>query len=260
MLDETAPPGVNYHRADFRLWLPENVKSFRAVLVLAPGSNADGRSEADDPFWRTFASRNDLALIACHFTDRPHEKEFIEHYADASRGSGQALLDALATFSRRCKRPELAHAPLLLWGMSAGGEFNYEFTAWKPERVVAFIVNKGGVYYSALLPKAARNVPGLFFIGKKDRDWRKRIVAGLFALNREAGAHWLLLEEPNVGHVVGRSKEQAALFFDAILPLRLDTPPNAASPARLKAIDETSQLFRDLTQQLQSHFPNGRNP
>ncbi len=49
--------------------------------------------------------------------------------------------------------PEIAQAPLLLWGMSAGGEFNYEFVAWKPERVAAFVVNKGGIYYSALLSK-----------------------------------------------------------------------------------------------------------
>jgi hypothetical protein len=47
--------------------------------------------------------------------------------------------------------------------MSAGGQFNYEFVAWRPERVLAFVVNKGGIYYSALLPQAARNVPGILF-------------------------------------------------------------------------------------------------
>ena len=49
----------------------------------------------------------------------------------------------IAKFSARSLHPEVASAPLLLWGMSAGGEFNYEFTVWKPERVAAFIVNKG---------------------------------------------------------------------------------------------------------------------
>jgi pimeloyl-ACP methyl ester carboxylesterase len=33
--------------------------------------------------------------------------------------------------------------------MSAGGQFNYEFAAWKPDRVAAFVVNKGGIYYTA---------------------------------------------------------------------------------------------------------------
>jgi dienelactone hydrolase len=248
MLDETASPGANYDRAAFRLWYPDNAKFLRGVLVLVPGSNADGRADVGDRFWQTFASRNDFALIGCRFTDKPHEEAFIENYANAAQGSGQALLDALTAFSGRSDHPELANAPLLLWGMSAGGEFNYEFTAWKPERVIAFVVNKGGIYFSALLPAAARHVPGLFFVGEEDLDSRKRIIAGLFALNRRAGALWALAEEPNVGHVVARSQEMAAIFFDAVLPLRLGTPANAASSAPLKALDERSGMLGDLVQ------------
>ncbi len=171
MLDETVAPGANYDKADFRLWYPDSAKFLRAVVVLVPGSNADGRSDVGDRFWQTFASRNDVALIGCRFTDKPHEEAFVENYANAAQGSGQALLDALTAFSGRSDHPELANAPLLLWGMSAGGQFNYEFTAWKPERVVAFVVNKGGIYFSALLPAAARRVPGLLFVGDEDLDF-----------------------------------------------------------------------------------------
>ena len=167
-LDQMASPGANYEKAEFRLWYPDNAKFLRGALVLVPGSNDDGRSDVGDRFWRTFASRNDFALIGCRFTDKPHEEAFIENYANAAQGSGQALLDALTAFAERSDHPELANAPLLLWGMSAGGEFNYEFTAWKPERVAAFVVNKGGIYFSALLPAAARRVPGLLFVGKED--------------------------------------------------------------------------------------------
>ena len=77
-----------------------------------------------------------------------------------------------------------------MWGRSAGGQFNYEFVAWKPERVLAFVVNKGGIYYSALLPKAAREVPGMLFIGGKDLAFRNNTIAGLFAVNRRGGALW----------------------------------------------------------------------
>ena len=183
------------------------------VLVPVPGANTDGRPDLSDRLWQAFASRNEIALIGCHFTDKPHEESFIENYANAGQGSGQALLDVLIAFSKRSNHPELANAPLLLWGFSAGGEFNYEFTAWKPERVVAFVVNKGGIYFSALLPAAARRVPGLLFAGEQDLESRKRIISGLFALNRRAGALWAFAEEPNAGHVVGRSREMAAIFF-----------------------------------------------
>src|SRR5262249_20079141 len=152
--------------------------------------NGDGRPMADDPFWQEFAARQRLAIVACRFTDKPHDQSFIEDYVNVSHGSGQALLDALSTFADRAHHAELAAAPLLLWGMSAGGQFNYEFVAWKPERVVAFVVNKGGIYYSALLSRAAREVPGLLFVGEKDLDSRISTIAGIFAVNRRGGALW----------------------------------------------------------------------
>jgi dienelactone hydrolase len=242
--DETVAPGTNYEKAEFRLWYPDKARFIRAVLVLVPGANADGRPDANNGFWQSFASRHEIALIGCHFTDKPHEEPFIENYANAAQGSGQALFDALAAFSSHSDHPELMNAPLLLWGMSAGGEFNYEFTAWKPERVVAFVVNKGGIYFSALLPEAARRVPGLLFVGEKDLESRKRVIAGLFALNRRAGALWALAEEPKVGHVVGRSQEMAAIFFDAVLSLRIGSNASAASP--LARLEERSGVVVEL--------------
>jgi dienelactone hydrolase len=109
--------------------------------------------------------------------------------------------------------------------MSAGGQFNYEFVAWKPERVLAFVVNKGGIYYSALLSQAARNVPGILFVGGKDLEFRTNTVAGLFAVNRRGGALWALAEEPAAGHVVGRSRDLTLIFFEDVLPLRLSGVP-----------------------------------
>ena len=259
-LDETGAPGANYDKAEFRLWYPDNAGFLRAVLALVPGSNADGRPDVGDQSWQAFAIRNGLALIGCHFTDKPHDETFIEKYANAAQGSGQALLDALTAFSKRSDHPELANAPLLLWGMSAGGEFNYEFTAWKPDRVVAFVVNKGGIYFSALLPAAARCVPGFLFVGAEDLESRKLTVAGLFALNRKAGALWAFAEEPNVGHVVGRSQEMAAIFFDAVLPMRLGTPASAGTSAPLTTLDVRSGILGDVVQRSFRPASNRPNP
>ena len=153
---------------------------------------------AEDPFWREFATTQRLAIVACRFTDKPHDQGFIEEYVNVSQGSGQALLDALAVFAKQSGHAEVAAAPLLLWGMSAGGQFNYEFAAWKPERVIAFVVNKGGIYYSALVPRAARNVPALLFVGDKDLAFRTNTIVGLFAVNRRAGALWALVN--GTGH------------------------------------------------------------
>ena len=140
----------------------------------------------------------------------------------------------------RSKHPELATAPFLLWGMSAGGEFNYEFVCWKPERVVAFVVNKGNIYYTALAPKAARSVPAILFTGGKDLEFRTSTITGLFAVNRRAGALWALAEEPSAAHVVGRSRDVALVLFEDALALRL------GGGAALKPMTEKSGFLGDI--------------
>jgi dienelactone hydrolase len=126
-----------------------------------------------------------------------------------------------------------------MWGMSAGGQFNYEFAAWKPERVLAFVANKGGIYYTALAPRAARDVPGMLFIGGKDLDSRIQTITGLFAVNRRAGALWALAEEPGAAHIVGRSRDLALIFFEDILSLRLN------ETGGLKALSEKAGFLGD---------------
>jgi dienelactone hydrolase len=237
--DEAAPPGLNYDRAEFRLWLPDAVGPIRALVILVPGSNGDGRGDVDDVFWQRFATRRQLALIGCRFTDKTHEQMFIEQYVDASKGSGDALLNAVAALAKKSGHPEIASAPLLLWGMSAGGEFNYEFTAWKPERVLAFVVNKGNVYYTALAPAAARRVPGVLFTGEKDLAFRVDAINGLFAINRRAGALWAYAQEPGVGHEIAHSREFAAVLFDEMLSRRL------SETGEVRALEEKSGFYAD---------------
>lgn len=240
VLDDSIPPGPNFDKAQFRLWLPNSAGAFRGALILVPGSNGDGRSMAEDTVWQAFATRNNLAIVACRFTDKPHDQGFIEDYVNVSKGSGQALLDVLGKFAARSRHPELASAPLLFWGMSAGGQFDYEFAAWKPERVIAFVVNKGGIYYTALTSRATRAVPALLFIGGKDLESRVNTITGLFALNRRGGALWALTEEPSAAHVVGRSRDLAIIFFDDVLPLRLDGESES-----LKPLDEKNGFVGD---------------
>src|ERR1041385_6248166 len=75
--DESAPPGDNYDKAEFRLWVPPDAGRLRAVLVLNPGSNGEGRGAVDDPVWREFATKQRLALVGTRFTDKPHDQNFI---------------------------------------------------------------------------------------------------------------------------------------------------------------------------------------
>ena len=206
-----------------------------------PGSNGDGRGQVDDPVWQAFAVQHKLALVGVRLTDKPHDQGFIEEYVNVSQGSGQAFLDAMSAFATRSRHPELATAPFLLWGMSAGGEFNYEFVCWKPERVVAFVVNKGNIYYTALAPKAARSVPGILFTGGKDLEFRTNTITGLFARQPARGALWALAEEPSAAHVVGRSRDVALVLFEDAMALRL-----GGDGSTLKPLAEKSGFLGDI--------------
>lgn len=231
MLDYTAAPGANYAKAEFRFWAPPGIAKLDGILVLVPGSNGDGRDQAADPTWRQWAEQHKLAIVATYFTDKV--PSIVEAYADVSKGSGQALLNAINSFARRAHHRELATAPLVLWGMSAGGEYNYEFAAWKPERVAAFVVNKGNFYYTATASKAMWAVPGLLFVGTADLPYRIDAVTGIFAMNRRPGALWALVQEPGVAHAVGRSAELSRIFFDDVLPMRI----GAMKDGKLGALD-----------------------
>jgi hypothetical protein len=253
-LDEAAAPGKNYAKAEFRLWYPDDAVKIQAVAVLVPGSNGDGRGAVDDPVWQAFARKNNLALVGCHFADKTHDQGFIEEYANVPQGSGQALLDTLSAFGIKAQHPELGSAPLLLWGMSAGGQFNYEFVAWKPERVLAFVVNKGGIYYTALTSQAARAVPGMLFIGGKDLESRIDIITGLFALNRRGGALWALAEEPAAAHIVGKSRDVAIVFFEDVMSLRL------GGGGALKPLTEASGFLGDPHEKTVHAMGDGKAP
>lgn len=242
LFDQAIPSGANYDKAEFRMWLPPNTPKVRAVLVLVPGSNGDGRPQAEDAFWQAFAAKHRLAIVACRFTDKPHEQSFLEDYVKVSDGSGQALLDAVDALAKASSHPEISTAPFLMWGMSAGGQVDYEFAAWKPERVIAFVVNKGGVYYSALVSRAARNVPALLFVGDKDLAFRINTIQGLFAVNRRAGALWAYIVEPDTAHAVGRSKDLGAMFFEDILAMRLSGDTLVPVPDKAGFIGDLSAV------------------
>lgn len=185
----------------------------KAILVLVPPSNSDGRGMIKSPEWIKYATENNLLLCGCYFEDE--QPAGIEVYCDMLSGSGDALIEAITTYGHIIG-VFLDETPLLLWGFSAGGQFNYEFTCMYPKKVKAFVVNKGGIYYTALASTDTRRVAGLFILGDADSWWRKDIVRGIYSVNKHWGANWELCSEA-MGHSEGRSAELGRTFFAKIL-------------------------------------------
>lgn len=237
-LAQTAKPLVLEYEASARAGVTEAVYRFwsltpdqpiRAILVL----NGEGRKNADDPLWQEFARANHLALVAC----------LIEgEYIDAPAGSGNALEEALAAFARQTSHPEIASAPLLLYGASAGGEFNYNFVIWKPQRVMAFIVNKGGYYNQQQPDPQAYSVPGFFILGLQDEQYRIDAVTSMYTKGRQKGALWALAPQPASGHEFSKTPALARTFFQSVLQLRL---PESSS--RMNPLNESQGWLGNLT-------------
>lgn len=219
--DVTMESSAVHNMAAFRMWTPKGVDRFRGILMLNPGSNGDGRPAVDDEYWRDFATKHDFALMATFLQDNPHPNMMIEHYIQVSKGSGAAILGAIDYFASASGHEELSYAPFLLWGMSAGGELNHEIASWIPERVIAYVVNKGGYYYSSVPPEATRQTPGLYSIGLDDLPSRNTIIKGMYLTNRRAGALWTLAEEKGVAHEVADSRELATSYYEAIMTMRM---------------------------------------
>ncbi|MEM1157841.1 MAG: hypothetical protein AAF649_10905 [Verrucomicrobiota bacterium] len=212
-LDVVAEPRPgSYDVAEFRLWHPDIRQEPRAVLVLVPGFNGDGRRMARDQAWQAIAREFNWLIIACRFKEG--------NYQNPEAGSGAALFDAIESMGKEVKQRGLEDLPLVMWGISAGGQFNYNFAQWKPEQVLTFVVNKGA-YYTAHRNKKAQEVPALFFIGMKDKEIRIKNINGIFLEGREKNAPWALIREPNQGHGAGASKEFSRAYFRTIFPMRL---------------------------------------
>jgi len=216
-----ARPGA-YDVAQFRMWLPDAAMVPRALLILMPGFEGDGRGMADSREWQEFAAKHKLGIVACFFKGGD--------YQNPASGSGEALDEAIKDLAVQSKHSEITSLNFVMWGHSAGGQVNYNYVQWRPEKVLTFVVNKGA-YYTANRERKANDVPGLFFLGLKDAELRIGNIRGIFEEGRKKNAPWCLIEEPGEAHGVGRSEDFARAYFDVILPLRL--PENAERPVRV---------------------------
>ena len=139
ILEDSVMNGNNFQKAAFRLWIGKDIQKVKGIIVMVPGSNGNGRDMVNQPEWQALANKHSMAILAADIKDKRSPNMAIEQYADVKNGTGQAMLDVLSRLATKSGHPELNTVPFALWGMSAGGEFNYEFACWKPERVITFI-------------------------------------------------------------------------------------------------------------------------
>jgi hypothetical protein len=213
----------------FDLWLPEDIGTARGIVVMS--GHGSGESLFKHPELRKIA--RDLHLSLFKFVGNPMQRGFWPR---------SLLYDRLGAFAEKSQHPELAHAPLFLYGHSNGTGFSAIFPATEGARVWAWVSMRPGTTFQVYQPGAAQ-VPALIIFGEIDdffgRPSKEENMAVVEAMRKKHGALWACAVEPKTGHGPGE-KTWPLVFsflrhsFAARVPADADPRQGPVRLARLK--------------------------
>ena len=202
----------------------------QGILLLSRGSRGASipylpRDRNDHP-WAELQSRWNLAIVAANFTaeapdpaaDPPRPPSWVH----ADKGSGAALLrgiDELATKSGK----DLSGLPIAIYGTDLlGAAFAFNFTQWKPDRVVATVAAKGAFYSASPTPESAK-VPLIMIWGEYEVGKRaSHTHAEVFGNHVQLKPNWIYaMEFRGAEGESYPSLKVAQTFLDQMLESRL---------------------------------------
>ena len=163
---------------------------------------------------------------------------------DNSAASDDGLFTTVANAATASGRPELAGAPLLLVGLSAGSPEAAGLASRHPERAIGLLV-RVPTSVSSLPPGPATGVPTFVMQAEEDQIDRNAAVRSTFAANRAQGGLWALAVELGVAHEDVSSLGNGSMvgWLGSALELRL--PATAAGP--LVPLDESAGWLGNQT-------------
>lgn len=205
--------------AYFDLWVPAETSEVRGVVAIS--AHGSGSSLFKHPELRSIARKLDLALFC--FAGNPVQRGFWPR---------SLLFDQLSELGGRVGHPELANAPLFLYGHSNGTGFSAIFTAGAADRVWGWVSMRPGTTLQVYQPAAA-TVPGLVIFGEKDSFFARPSVARNLAviplMRTRHNAVWNQVVEAGGGH--GPSKQTWFLVFSFLRQTFAARVPTDASLA-----------------------------
>lgn len=222
----------NYLSADYRLWIPDRVRTVRGLIIKQHGCGdpaaGSGLEHANDLQWQALALKHNFALLG---TKLPSGNKPCEYWALINYGSGAAFLKALRALAQKSKHPELEGVPWVLWGHSGGADWVAQMLQQYPERTIAMVGVRGGGFLLLGSNPTLVGIPVLFASGKNDPyasetlDLPKRV----FLRYRKMSAPWTFAVEANAAHESGDTRLLAIPYLDAVITARVatqSTPPN----------------------------------
>ncbi|TDU71091.1 esterase/PHB depolymerase [Prosthecobacter fusiformis] len=229
-------PGELIYGVTYILWVPDEVKEIRGVIVHQHGCGAgackNGETAAYDLHWQALAEKHGCALLGPSF--HQEDGDDCRKWCDPRNGSEKAFLRCLEDFAVQSKHPEISQVPWALWGHSGGAFWSSLMLTLHPERIAAIWFRSGSAYYvwekgdipRPTLTDAVYQVPFCFNGGLKEEQDKRHGPArvgdrAMFAAWRAKGAPAGFARDPRTGHECGDSRYLAIPFLDACLEMRL---------------------------------------
>lgn len=264
-IDYPASPNTNELQTPvtYTLWLPDNVKTIRAIIVHQHGAGTtasiEGSTAALDLHWQALAKKWDCALWSSSYHVTTEKNDLSpggsELWFHPGHGSEKAFLKGLEDFAAKSNHPEIAKIPWVLWGHSGGGIWSDVMATLHPARVLAMFLRSGTAamfrthdeFIQPTVPPAEYLIPTMINTGVKEKGQYKPADHpdqpgrehgpwfGNLATFREWRSHGALVTfapDPRTGHECGDSRYLAIPFLDACLAARL--PEKGAKDQKLK--------------------------
>lgn len=246
-------PGALAFGVTYRLWVPDDVKTLRGIIVHQHGCGGGackaGATAADDLHWQALAAKWDCALLGPSY--HQEDGQNCRLWCDPRNGSRTAFLKGLDDLAAKSGHPEVARVPWCLWGHSGGGFWASLMQASDPERIIAIWCRSGtallawekGEITKPELTAAAYGIPVMCNPGVKENAdsrfngaWTGALT--MFQRYRAKGAPIGFAPDPRTAHECGDSRYLAIPFFDACLALRL--PDRGGADSKLKPIETSA--------------------
>lgn len=204
----------------FDLWIPESVKTARGIVVMS--GHGSGENLFKHPELRKMAA--ELKLAVFKFVGNPMQRGFWPR---------SLLYDRLKQYGEKAGHPELAHAPLFLYGHSNGTGFSAIFTATEGSRVWGWVSMRPGITFQVYQPGAAQ-VPGLVIFGENDdfltRPSKEENLTVVEVMRKKHAALWTSTVEPKTSH--GPGEKTWPLVFSFLRHTFTARVPAEADPSQ----------------------------
>lgn len=235
-----------YEPGTYAAYVPARVGPIRGALIVLGGPVTSGFVTGDplvtdDPVLeqslqglgaslRSYAKSARLAIVGSDVVNIP----------DGS-ASDAALLALLGTIAGQSGHPELADAPVLMFGLSAGSREAGGFVSRNPARSIGLLL-RVPVAAPTIMAGEGLAVPAFVMQAGDDVESRNLEIQAIFAGNRSRGGRWALAVEPGVEHGEASDigNEATTSWLTAVLA-RL--PATAGDP--LVTFDESSGWLGD---------------